>query len=369
MVYNLGASGLGHWVRRLQTTLEEKGRDIVLFKAVGTRSYEARKDELQKYGIPQERYYSLESDAPLPDDFFDGLDIVYIASPNRFHKGQTLQAINKKKVTVTEKTFATNRRDFEEVIRRIEEDPRTRVTLGLHYISKVLTREFGRILPALVNDYGLITEVNGTFFEETRDEDAKRTWLFKPENGGIAMDWIHPISIISYTMRAKTMALRAAKSYIVQPLYDKVYPTGFHAIYDLAGEYFQKSASANIRVSKGLEVAHKQLRVTFEKAVVDLNYISTDEEFETGSRGDILISSGDKRQKIAPTGPLSYEPMIEDMMNMVRGGKPTLTLKDIISIYEPEWDLQEEISSVLPIRDRDKIDSFVRAGISHSSAN
>jgi predicted dehydrogenase len=366
MVYNLGASGLGHWVRRLQATLDDKGREIVLYKAVGTRSYAERKDELVRYGIPNERYYPLEPGSPLPDDFFKDLDIVYVASPNKFHKDQTLQALERDKVTVTEKTLATSRMDFEDVVTKIRmKKAESKVTIGLHYISKALTKEFGRMLPDLVKKYGLITRVSGTFFEETRDEDAKRTWLFKPENGGIAMDWIHPISIVSYTMGATRMTLKQARSYLVQPLYDEVYPTGFHVTYELVGEFFAESSLADIRVSKGLEVAHKKLRVIFQRATVDLNYISTDEEFDTGLRGEIVISSSEDKRVISPSGPLSYEPMIDDMLRMVKGGSPTLSLDDIVKIYDPEWQLQEEINRIRPLRDKGSINQFIKEGLSH----
>lgn len=368
MTYLLAASGLGHWVRRLQATLEERGNRIKLYKAAGTRSYEERKEELQKYGIPKERYFSLNPDNPLPEEFFQDVDIVYIASPNVFHKTQTEQSILKGKVTVTEKTLAVNRREFESIISLIKSKAEGKVTVGLHYLSKALTKELGKRLDSMVERYGKISSISATFFEETREEDARREWLFKPENGGIAMDWIHPLTIISHTMKARDMRLTEAKGYILQPLYDQVNPSGFFASYNVYGEYFSDGCKAVIRVGKGLDLAYKVMRLEFERATVDLIYISSDEEFLTGSRGEIRIArKGEEDQIIRPQGPLSYEPMLDDMLRMVKGEPPSLSIDDIIRIYEPEWQLLEAILGNEPVKENDKeeIQKFISEGLSH----
>ncbi|MEM0118490.1 MAG: Gfo/Idh/MocA family oxidoreductase [Conexivisphaerales archaeon] len=366
MTYLLAASGLGHWVRRLQATLEERGNQIKLYKAAGTRSYEARREELERYGIPRERYFSLAPESALPDEFFEGVDIVYIASPNSFHKSQTEQSIRKKKVTVTEKALAVNRSDFEEITSLIRREARDRVTVGLHYLTKALTTELGRRLDSLTASYGKIRSVSATFFEETREEDARREWLFKPENGGIAMDWIHPISIISHTMKAERMVLQQGRGYILQPMYDKVYPTGFLARYKVTGEYFADGSEAVIRVGKGLNIAHKVMRLQLEEAMIDLIYISTDEELTTGSRGEMKIAEkGGEVVMVRPSGPLSYEPMLDDMLRMVRGQPPSLSVDDIVRIYDPEWQLQDAIAVNEVVKDRAEIEHFVSEGLSH----
>lgn len=345
--------------------MQERGNEIILYKAVGTRSYEDRKDELDRYGITKERYFSL-SDSSLPEEFFEDIDIVYIASPNKFHKSQTVQAIEHGKVTVTEKALATTKADFEEVVQLIRRKAEGRATVGLHYITKALTLELGRILPSLKERYGRILSISATFFEETREEDARREWLFKPENGGIGMDWIHPISIIAYTLKAERMKMYEVQPFIIQPLYDKENPTGFEAKYKVNGRYFLRDAVAVIRVAKGLDLAHKVMRLVFEDATVDLLYISTDEEFLTGSRGEIRIArKGMEDRVIRPIGPLSYEPMINDMLKMMKGERPMLSIDDIIRIYEPEWELQQGIYAKTSIQDKERIDEFVKDGLSH----
>jgi predicted dehydrogenase len=366
LTFKLGASGLGHWVRRLQSTLSDIGDEIELYKAVGTKGYEARREELQRYGISRDRYFSLEPDSPLPSAFFEGLDIVYIASPNRFHMAQTLQAVEMGKVTVTEKTLAVKKDDFYATLDRIRKQAPGRVTVGLHYITKSLTLELGRRLPRLIDEFGRIKSVSATFFEETRDEDANRRWLFKPENGGVAMDWIHPLSIISYTLKAEKMRLEGVDTFIVQPLYDQVNPTAFQASYELKGTNFLNTARAVIRVGKGMKSPHKVMRLNLERATVDLVYISTDEEFLTGKRGELRVESpGGGLHVVRPSGPLSYEPMIQDMLKMVKGGNPTLSLQDLERIYDPEWQLQEGIAKKEPSTDKERISWFMERGLAN----
>src|SRR3989304_4139823 len=47
------------------------------------------------------KYYQI--DGKIPESFFDGLDVVYIASPNKFHLPQTLTSVYNGAFTVTEK--------------------------------------------------------------------------------------------------------------------------------------------------------------------------------------------------------------------------------------------------------------------------
>ena len=113
--YNLGTIGLGHWVKRLHQAVKQSNA-LKLVKTVGTRSYDQKRDELERYGLGEKNYYQIIPNTMIPDEFFNDLDIVHIASPNQFHKNQTIQSLSKGKFTVVEKTFATNRKDFEEIM-------------------------------------------------------------------------------------------------------------------------------------------------------------------------------------------------------------------------------------------------------------
>ena len=132
MSYKLGAIGIGHWVKRLQRTLANDGR-IVLHKAVGVTSFEQKKADLEEFGITKSNYFQIEPLSPLPEEFFNGVDAVQIASHNQFHAKQTMQSLESEKVTVVEKTFAVNRESFEHDIDYIRSNTHTtRDTVHLH---------------------------------------------------------------------------------------------------------------------------------------------------------------------------------------------------------------------------------------------
>ena len=360
--YNLGTVGLGHWVKRLHEVLKQH-QEISLVKTVGTRAFDDKREELERYGISEDRYYRVNAGEPLPDSFFDNLDIVQIASPNQFHKSQTMQALDKGKVTVVEKTFAANKQDFDEVVRFIRDNKfENKVTIHLHYLSKALTTELRRRLPEFVGKYGRITGISATFFERTNEEDARRSWLFRPGNGGIFLDWIHPVEIASNVLGADSWKLAGARTFIVQPLYDVVNPTAVEARFEVKGEIFQPGSQAVIRVGKGLDVEHKRFRIKFENGAVDLNYLSSEEEIVTGKRGYMEIFDGG-HQSITPTGPLSYEIMVQEMLNMLKGRSPSLTLEETEKFYEPVWDFLELSKGLQPMADTNEIGKFVKDGL------
>jgi len=364
--HNLGTVGLGHWVKRLHKVLKQH-QEIKLVKTVGTRTFDDKKEELEEYGISEDRYYRIGAGDPLPDSFFQDLDIVHIASPNQFHKSQTIQSLENGKVTVTEKTFATNRQDFNEVLKFIRDNKfENRVAVHLHYLSKALTEELRKRLPRLIENYGRITGISATFFEKFNEEDARRTWLFKPENGGIFLDWIHPVEVASHVLKPDKMKLVNAKTFLIQPLYDMVNPSAVEAEFKLSGENFKEDSALVVRIGKGFELDHKKFRIKFEDATVDLNYLNTEEELASGKRGDIEIFNNG-HHKITPQGPLSYEIMVKEMMRMLRGGSPSLTLEDTEKFYVPVWDFQEFAKGLQLIKDRGGIRKFVEDGLSNEN--
>ena len=114
--YPLGSIGYGHWFRRLSVAIERNGK-IFPWKIVGISPYEIKEPELRRFYITRERYYQNEPlEGRVDSEFFDGLDVVYVASPNRFHADQTTQSLHNEKVTITEKTFGINREEFDEVL-------------------------------------------------------------------------------------------------------------------------------------------------------------------------------------------------------------------------------------------------------------
>jgi hypothetical protein len=241
----------------------------------------------------------------------------------------------------------------------------------LHYLSKALSRTIPQILPDAIKKYGKIKQASATFFEEVREEDMRRTWLLRLENGGIFLDWIHPVEILVHLCKADFLECYRAEPYIVNPAYDTVNPTAVCARFKIAGEMFSEGASATIRVGKGFPAGHthKTLRLVFEKnAHLNLNYISSEEEFETGSRGtwELVEFSGGKKTTVmsgAPKGPLSYDFLVTHMLDMVEKKKAPLTIEEIKKIYEPVWQFHEAAINVAPIADTQAVERLLKDGI------
>jgi len=376
-MHKLGAVGIGHWVSRLKRTMDNDGR-LALTKAVGVTWYEDKKEILDRFGITQDNYFRIEPGKPLPKEFFEGLDVIQIASHNKFHSTQTIQSLNYEKVTVTEKTFATNLDDFNEMIDFIESNNHTgRVTVHLHYLGKILTLELPKILPFAIKEYGKITHAIGTFFEEINPEDLRRNWLFKPDNGGILMDWIHPLEILSYICKADFVDCLEAETFIVNKEYDYINPTGAYAKFNLEGSNFTQDALAYVRVGKGFPhgITHKTLRLVFEKnAFLDLNYISSEQEFNSDLRGTWeLVEMGNGERKVvnfsSPTGPISYQFMINEIIEIINGKKPSMSLDGIKKIYKPLWMFQDATKNKEPRRDVNSIKNFIKAGLEKADSN
>ncbi|MBU4452396.1 MAG: NADP-dependent phosphogluconate dehydrogenase [Nanoarchaeota archaeon] len=366
--YKLGVVGTGHWVRRLHPSIK-KSNKLLLHKGAGVTRFEDKKAVLDEYNITKDRYFQIPSVAELPLEFFKDLDAVQIASYNQFHHEQTKQSLAHGKVTVVEKTFATERKGFDDMIDFIKKNGHEKkVYPHLHYLSKALTRSLAEILPEALKNYGKITCAAGTFVEETREEDMRRTWLLKPENGGIFLDWIHPVEVLAKFCGANFLECKSIEPYIVNPAYDTVNPTGLCARFKISGSAFTKDAFATIRVGKGFPagVTYKSLRLFFEKSVVlDLNYISSEEEFQTGLRGawELAELDGDKKtvlKKGTPEGPLSYDFLVKNMLNMIDGKEPPLSIDEIKRIYEPVWQVQEAAKGLVSISEKKSVEQFIK---------
>ncbi|MEM0201489.1 MAG: hypothetical protein QXD23_03735, partial [Candidatus Micrarchaeaceae archaeon] len=111
MSYNLGAVGFGHWFERLYAGMV-KTDQIKLAKVVGVSDIGKKAERLKMVGITQEKYYKMDPNGPLPNEFFKDLDIVHISDPNKYHAQQTIQSLKEGKLTITEKTWGRNKEEF-----------------------------------------------------------------------------------------------------------------------------------------------------------------------------------------------------------------------------------------------------------------
>jgi predicted dehydrogenase len=349
----IGVVGLGHWFRRLAAGLS--GSNIKVSKAVGRKSYLERKEQLDALGISESNYYLSLPNGAIPEAFFDGLDIVYISSPNRFHYAQAMQSLKKGKFTIVEKTLATNWKDFNDIVEFIVKNGYQRKTyLHLHYLHKQLTMRMNSILSRLVNEHGKVQKVSATFLESCNEEDRKRLWVLSMEEGGIFMDWIHPFEILFHGAMAESVQLCEANMLIINSEYSKVDPSAVDALAKANGKYFEKDAKVAIRVGKGAKEDLKSVRFYFKDNVfAEFNYVHTHLETCSQNRGMWrLVSSKDNVETTleseTPTGLNTSEIFAEDILAFCDGEKVGLTVGEIRRLFQPQWDYQQLIRGRRP---------------------
>ena len=364
--YALGGIGAGgHWYGRLHPFL--KGR-VELEKAVGITRYEDKREILESYGLTKDRYFQVVVGGSLPDAFFEGIDIVHVASHNQFHAQQTKECLDHGVAVIVEKTLGVTEAQTEDFLKFVVQGSHEgRVTPHVHYLEKALAIDLRTHLwPMALERAGRLTRAVGTFIEDVSEEDIRRQWLFRPENGGIFMDWIHPSAMLAHICGAHFASCEEATGYVVNAAYDPANPTGVEARFRLRGEHLAPGCTATIRVGKGFPpgVRFKRLRLEFEKgATLELTFLDTEREIETGQKGSWTFDQDGKVEKGRATGPSSYELLVDEMLMMLEGKGAPLGLDEIHEIFRPVWITLATLRKEEPIRDADAVAGMMKRAI------
>ncbi|MDE1860724.1 MAG: hypothetical protein KGH72_03315 [Candidatus Micrarchaeota archaeon] len=371
MTYNLGVVGVGHWFERLYAGMV-KTNDIRLLKVASASGIEKKRDQISRLGVPEENYYKIDG-FDINDGFFDGIDAVQISDPVEFHASQTLQALSRGVATITEKSWAANRADFDKVVKYITANGlEEKSYLHLHYLHKLLTIELPELLTKFTGEHGRIVGTSATFFEvENLGEQTKRKWLFSMNNGGLFMDWIHPFEVYFRGAGAARMDLSDITNYMVNDKYSTVNPTGVYAHSGLEGEFFKKRVHAKIRIAKGVGVGQQKeaMAFVFESGHrLGLNFIHSEIEFTSDIRGTwelydadgLLVDSG------APKGPTSSDILVNDIVCLCKGKNLGLTVQDVAFLFKPQWQYQDSVSkSGELVKDRNEVEGFISDGLAN----
>lgn len=373
MAYSIGVVGAGHWARRLRTGIDDGRFEIA--KALDVVPYEEKQELLQDLAVGRDSYHRIDRGDAIPDAFFEGLDVVHIASPVEYHHRQTLEAFEHGMFTVTEKSYGADREEFEEVMDVLDENGLWDASIiRLHYLHKIPTRRMRDILDRAVDRHGPVRRVEATFLEERSEEDRRRSWLFGPENGGILLDWIHPIEVLVWACGARLTELVDGDGFLVNPDYTSEFPTAVRATYDVDGAVFADDATATVRVGKGFDEGrtHKVMRFVFDDGHIDFRYADSEVEFETDYRGEWLWRAQDGgAARIVdsgqPRGPTSSELLLQNVHDALEGGGTPLDEETIRRMYEPVWMFNEDVGLDDPIADAAAIQGFVAEALAATS--
>lgn len=337
--YDIGVVGVGHWATKFQDAIRDD--TLTYGKAVDVVPYEDKQDVLDALGMKESDYTALGPEEPLPESFLTDVDVVQIASPIRFHEEQTLQAIEDgDAVVVTEKAYGPAS-DAYDTVQDAAREQNTVTYPHLHYLQKQPTRWLDGHIDDMTEAYGPVEHVDATFVETYSDEDARRNWIFRPENGGIVMDWIHPVEVLASACDADFDEVLDAQGYLTEPAYTADHPTAVRTDYAVSGDRFTDDATATVRIGKGFDPGQtrKAMRLHFDDAQLDAVYTGSSTERTTDYRGTIMVteSISDRLSPVAldlPEGGTPYELMAQDMLNAVETGETPVTDDALAEMYD-----------------------------------
>lgn len=370
MSYKIGIVGAGHWSERLQMGIGEH-TPFDICAAVDIASYREKEEVLTSLGVPENSFYQISPEEDIPAAFFDEVDVVQIASPVKYHKEQTLQSLAAGKLTITEKSYGSTREEFMEVVRFIDDNNLWGKTfLHLHYLRKMLTMNMPGVVSNGIRRHGSIQQIEATFFEEERDEDAGRTWLFHPDNGGIFLDWVHPVEVLVKGCAAEFTRLIEGEGYVTNAEYTAEHPTAAYAKFGVAGSLFTNDATATIRVGKGVlpEQRQKTIRIIFEdEAHIDFSYADTKTELSSDHRGEWewrepIGNTYRVHQSGLPRGPIPYEFLLRDIITAIEHEETPLNRSEMLRIFEPVWLFNEQTGGDPPVKEADAVRAFIEEG-------
>jgi len=359
-MHRIGIVGAGHWSKRLVKGIGDD--PFAVYKTVDVLSYDRKSELLEAIDVPRDRHYVIDADDPLPEDFFEGVDVVQVASPVEYHLRQTREALERGKFVVTEKSCGANRSEFEKAIDLL--DGRWDSSfLHLHYLNKIPTKVMRPILERATAQSGGIEHVEATFIEETNEEDANRSWLFEPDNGGVMLDWVHPIEVLAVACEAH-LSLEEATAYLSEPEYTDC-ATAARAEFGVDGDLFDDGASATVNVGKGLDDTHKRMRFELsEVGHVDFVYAPSEVEFESDYRGEWAWKQDGRVVKSGkPTGPIPYEILIDEVAQGLDGEGTWVNEERLRRVYEPVWDYNETVDITDPVTNEDAVERFRRDSV------
>ena len=360
MVHRIGIVGAGHWSKRLVKGIADDPFEV--HATVDVLPYGEKSDLLGAIGVPRERHYEIDAGDGLPEEFLGSVEVVQVASPVEYHLEQTREALEAGKFVVTEKSYAADREGFEEALGVLDGRWDSSL-LHLHYLNKVPTKVMPPVLERATERGGDINHVEATFLEGYSEEDAGRSWLFEPDNGGVMLDWVHPVEVLGVACEAK-LSFREGTPYLVEPEYsDRA--TAAEAEFDVSGSLFTDGATASVNVGKGFGETHKRMRFELDGGgQVDFVYADSEDEFETDYRGEwVWRDDGRVVESGRPTGPIPYEILVDELTDAVDGGGTWVNEERLRRVYEPVWEYNEAVDITDPIDDRSAVERFEREAV------
>lgn len=267
----------------------------------------------------------------IPEDFYKGLDIVYVASPNEYHLPQTIRSLYNPVLTVVEKPLVVSKQELAGLMGVVEkENSSDKLVVQDHYTLKPPSLYAIQKIPEWVRKYGQIEGAKVTFFEEGNLVGQPREkWLISPSaGGGDGIDvGVHGTGVLVKVLGADFTRCEKVEVYDMYPNHKFQCETGFYAEYIAEGEHFAPTERPNVimKIAKGVKNHQaKTVEVKLERANLTLDY-NTD---STGSSRVILRTDSGGHKEIKLKGH-EYRTLLDELFKIrTESGGPYLTLED-----------------------------------------
>ena len=148
----------------------------------------------ERYGIPEAfGDYSVLLRSP-------NVDVIHIASPNRFHCEMSLAALRAGKHVVCEKPLATNTRETNRIVKLARSN---RTVFAVNYNVRFYPAVLALRHAVAHGELGEIIHVNGSYLQDWLFKDTDYNWRLLPQEGGrlravadIGTHWMDTVSFI-----------------------------------------------------------------------------------------------------------------------------------------------------------------------------
>jgi predicted dehydrogenase len=148
----------------------------------------------KKLGIPQpfSSYHDMLKS--------DGIDVVHITAPNRFHCQMALDTLAAGKHCICEKPLAMNTRETAEIVKRAKA---SKIVFAVNYNVRFYPAVLQLRQMVAKGDLGDIIHVNGSYMQDWLFKDTDYNWRLLPQEGGklravadIGTHWMDTVSFI-----------------------------------------------------------------------------------------------------------------------------------------------------------------------------
>ena len=266
-------------------------------------------------------------------EFFDNVDIVYIATPNNARTGFVQQAVQRGKAIALEKPIGHTMGVINNIVGLVYQTD-SKAACTEHYSYKDPSLRFFETFHGRTKKFGKILSIDGIIEEDDFLDAERYSWILDPSisGGGVWLDLgVHLMHLLYFT-GAEVASVKEAKSYYYQfPTGDPrnsliKSETGAEVFFRLRGNNgnVDTRAFAHLRTAKCKPYPLKCFKVAFEKGDVVLDFLTNSISYLDRSNGAPVL----EHEKLPRTN--AYQNFMLNFKKSLNNGGASFTSLDKI---------------------------------------